>query len=288
MFRPLLTRGVGRTTTITKVGAKPYIHCRFLCTVNNLSDRELQESFKGFWSKVFSLQVLVSDAGQKNFQNLDAKSLLGPMPYSLYTFAILQNPLLQKYGFNPAEFAIGAEEAFKQFSLAIASREFSNFAKGFIKSSAVATFMQSTVSENLYNICVVALKHNSSETTMESIEVSAVHYLALETKVIKSNLFDVDSETTETETAVVNESGLGERRKISPSYPVDSVVTEITMVLQATENYRTRYNPTDIDLDGYDGGEQTVVRSRVTITQCTFEGCISGHAPLDWKIISIG
>eukprot|EP01035_Chromulina_nebulosa_P022546 gene22546-29196_t len=283
MFR-LVHKGMGRMVMTTTRTYRSH-HYRLLCTFNNISDQELQESFEGFWPKVFSLQVLSSDAGQKTFLHLDGKCLLGPLPYSLYTFAILQDPLLKKYAFNPTEFAIGAEEAFKQFSLAIASREFLNFANGFIKSSAVANFVQNTVSENLYNICVDALNKNkmdSPETTMESIDVSAVHYLALETRLIRNNLADIDIDTTETATAVTS----GKRKKVFP-YPVDSVVAKITMVLQATENYRTRYNPTEDDA-GYAGGESTVSHSRVNITQCTFEGCISGHAPLDWKIISIG
>ena len=296
MYRPLLTLPrVSRIFICNSAGHnnKPRFfknhHYRFLCTYNNISDRELQESFKGFWPKILTLQVLGSDAGWKKFLQLDGKSLLGPLPYSLYSFVILQDPLLLKYGFNPSDFAIGAEEAFKQFSLALSSTEFANFANGHIKSSKQAIFLQNAVSQNLYTACLNALRKDqlgSPEVTMKSIEVSAVHFLALETRVVRNNTENAESDLE------ISESDQTASRKIPESFPINSVVAEITMVLQATETYRTRF-PSEVEKEAAhpDEGEHTdgctVVHSRVNVTQCAFEGCISGHVPLDWKIISI-
>eukprot|EP01035_Chromulina_nebulosa_P002690 gene2690-3657_t len=82
--------------------------CRQLFSSKDMSDWELQESFQGFLPKlIWTLQVLNTDAGLESYRVLNKKGLLGPSPESLYVFALLQNPLLAKYGFDPADFIVG-------------------------------------------------------------------------------------------------------------------------------------------------------------------------------------
>ena len=51
-------------------------------------------------------------------------------PYLLHQYTDLQNPLLQKYKFDAADFVKGSRDALIQVNMAIASVNFSNYSNG--------------------------------------------------------------------------------------------------------------------------------------------------------------
>ena len=81
---------------------------------------------------------------------------------SVSVYVDLKNPLLLKYGFDPADFLKGSKEAFRQINMAIASKDLFNFSNGFVKSSATNDLLKSAVSPDIYNACIAAAKNTSA------------------------------------------------------------------------------------------------------------------------------
>lgn len=222
---------------------------------NNLSDRELQESFKGFWPKFLSLlKVLSTDAGRQGARNLYHKNLIMGDKFGLYTYALLQNPLLIKYGFDIFEFAIGAKYAYQKHMSALLSAEFRNFAKGLRKSSAAATFLQNSTSKQLYNDYLTTLKEGSGTAIVDHIVVDLIHPFHMATHIIRNDEKPIESPFLD---LMYWLRLLPPKVNIMCDYPDDSVVATVRVFYFSKE---------------------------IRCMRCEFEGCISGHVPLDWKI----
>ena len=225
--------------------------------LNNLSDRELQKSFTGFWPKFSSLiKTLATTKGWREFTNLRDKRIIRG-DFGLIAFAQLQNPLLIKYGFDIIDFAIGAKQAYKKHMRALLSAEFRNFAKGHRKSCAAATFLQSSTTEQIYNNYLATLKSGSRSAIVDDIDVFLTYPFYLVTAFIRNDEIPVETPLTDMMHSL---QLLPPKEHVMFNYPDDSVVVTVRVFFFSKE-YRCM--------------------------RCEFEGCISGHVPLDWKIKSL-
>lgn len=93
-------------------------------------DKELLTGYDRLFPKITALLSLFRDAKEKKF--LESLFENGVIPKDSYIPALilytdLKNPVLTKYGFDVADFVIGAKEAYKQVVRAISSKDFSNY-----------------------------------------------------------------------------------------------------------------------------------------------------------------
>ena len=235
-------------------------YCRWLSNFNSsLSDRELQESFKGFWPKLLSLRVLFTVAGREHFLSLFERRLVFPSSYGFMSFAFFQNPLLHKYDFDLIEFSIGAKHAYQQHMSALRSTEFENFAKGRRKSSPIADFLRSSTNKSLYNEYLTTLKGGSATALVDFIDPGITRPYYVYTKFIKND--EPPEEVTPLKELLYDLKLIGPREDIAFKYPDESVVAVIFVFFLSLSDNR--------------------------VMRCEFEGCISGHVPLEWKIKSL-
>ena len=250
------------------------------------SDCELQESFQRVLPKiVWTLQVLFTDAGLASYEALNEKGLLGPSPKSVHIFALLQNPLLAKYGFDPAEFIVGAALAYKRYSLASLSAEFLDFANGRLKTSAAATLVRQSVWEAMYdaNIFVCKEVDGGPGRVLESFDLSKSQICFVKTTLIEDS----------SEDSLINKWDIRKfsdlkspyfQKKSFFRYPVGSVVTTVGVKFMVTGSYRY-YVRGKMQTNLFKKKWSTELDTQILrYDQVTFEGCISGHAPLEWKI----
>ena len=258
-----------------------------------MSDWELQESFKGFLPKlIWTLQILNTDAGLESYLALKKKGTLGPSPVSFYVFALLQNPLLAKYGFDPADFIIGARSAFQRYSLASSSVEMFDFANGRLKTSEAAKLVRQSVWKFMYNTNILVLKQldEGPIRIVETLDISDVQIYFARTTVIDNDHSDEDSLVSEWDIKSFSDLKSSEFKKCFFSNPIGSVVATVGLKFIATDKYREhvcgtmrnrmKANCSPDEWKRYN----TELYTRIHYKQCVFEGCISGHVPLDWKI----
>jgi hypothetical protein len=256
-------------------------------------DWELQESFQGFLPKlIWTLQILNTDAGLESYRVLNKKGLLGPSPESLYVFAQLQNPLLAKYGFDPVDFIMGAESADHRVAMAFHSVEIFDFANGRLKTSEAAKLVRQSVWKVIYdaNITVKKQFEEGPVRIIETLDISDIQIDFVKTSFITSNDDDDDSLVLESDFKYFYTVKSPEFRKCFFRYPSGSVVATVGVKFMVTDKYREHVcgamlksfqaNNTPDEWKSW----ETELHTRIHYTLCVFEGCISGHVPLDWKI----
>ena len=255
-----------------------------------MSDWELQESFQGVLPSLQDTDA----ASLASYEALNEKGLLGPSPDRAYVFALLQNPLLAKYGFDPADFIIGAELAFKKYTLASSSLEFQDFANGKLKTSAAATFVRQSVCKLMYDANIAVTKQWGCYGPVNvkiNLELKDLHIYFAKTSFIESS--DDDSVVSnEWDIKSFSDVQSPEFRKSFFRYPVGSVVATVGVKFMCTETYREHwYGAMPPQVRSLHTAEEwkerhSELHTRTALEQqCMFEGCISGHVPLDWKIV---
>eukprot|EP01036_Dinobryon_divergens_P035093 gene35093-45424_t len=257
------------------------------------SDWELQESFHGYLPKlIWTLQVLNTDAGLESYRVLNKKGLLGPSSESLYVFALLQNPPLAKYGFDPVDFIIGSQSAITQYYLASSSLEFVDFAHGRLKTSEDAELVHQTVWKAIYDAGIIVSKQvdYGLVRVSEKIDLKDAHIHFVKTNIVQGNSDEfVVSIDTDVRTSSAVKSP--EFEKSFFQYLIGSVVATVGVKVEVTDTYRNRWcgimPPIVKAIHTDDEWEQrtTKLHTRSNHKQFIFEGCISGHVPLDWKIV---
>ena len=107
---------------------------------------------------------------------LNKKGHLGPSPKSLYVFALLQNPLLAKYGFDPADFIVGAESAYHRYAMACHSVEIFDFANGRLKTSEAAELVRQSIWKVMYDANITVLKevNDAMITVVDTLDISDI------------------------------------------------------------------------------------------------------------------
>lgn len=271
------------------------------------SDKDLQLSFEGLYPRLVALQGLLNESGRNYYELLvETEVTSRTRPFSsLYLYADLQNPLLQKYDFDPMDFMDGAKEAFKQIHHAIASEEFFNYANDKIETSSQAELLKESVSPTIYDACLSALQSlgaQGSKTFMTDVKILEIAMTSVNTYVVdqarlkklnyaKLNKYlkkEIDKfsesvdkgeigygkfmEKTITLAADVPESEILE----DPGYPLGSVVATVEVHFKAEESYETK-------ADG-----QVIPSKKTSYSSWMFEACISEQVEMDWKIISFG
>jgi hypothetical protein len=288
----ILTKKMIRKLTISRLIRTPFV--RNMCSFSNgLSDKELQLSFQGMKPRIMSLLQLFQPGGKEKYLELLQKGILSDPFNGLVLFTEFQNPLLIKYGFDPADFLIGAAEAFIQVNKAIASKDLANFASGVIQESESAKLLEESVEPRIYDVCLSTAKMFNSqdrEVILTDITLRRVAMERITTRIIGSgdekDVFGTASDLIDRFTEMKQS---GESTSPSPSsakstrtlnYPVDSVVATVDVFFESEEQYRTRSK-------GGDGGADSIfTSSRINRSHFLFEGCISGQVELDWKIVS--
>lgn len=95
------------------------------------NDAELQYSFQGILPKLVALErKLTTFSGLKEYISLLSKGVAPSALLGLFLYAHLQNPLLQKYGFDASEFQLGALASFDTIAKIINGRDFINYSLG--------------------------------------------------------------------------------------------------------------------------------------------------------------
>jgi hypothetical protein len=208
----------------------------------------------------------------------------------LVLFTDYQNPLLIKYGFDPADFLLGAAEAFIQVNKAIASKDLANFASGVIRESESAKLLEESLEPSLYDVCLSTAKLFNSqdrEVILTDITLRRIAMDRITTRIIGSgdekdvydkifDLLDRFTEIKQSEESPSPSPSSTESTSRVLNYPVDSVVATIKVFFEFEEQYRTRSK----------GGDGLIaISSRINRSHFLFEGCISGQVKLDWKVV---
>jgi len=270
---------------------------------SSLEDLALVNSFSGIVPKLTSAyNTLINTSARTEFKKLcDNKVLFPNYAPALLTFCQLQNPVLKKYKFDPAEFAEGATEAFKQLHLAMASTDFNSFISGASQESPAADLLKSSLSPYLYDACAKAARHlNKEDKTLIMTEVNVnqialvdvetfIHFdlLARNKELIENFINAVKSESTlksdattlkrlEAEEAAVDAGIFPEEVEVEPienTFVDGSVIVRASVMYEAQENYA-------------DASNLSLKHSRLAHSTWTFEGCISGQTDLDWKVVA--
>jgi len=237
---------------------------------SGIPDKQLQISFEGLVPKILSLQILRNKSEQQKFADLSNKGVLPPHFHGLMLFSCLQNPLLIKYNFDPSDFLLGAKEAYIQINKAIASKDFANFANGYLNESPSNTLLKESLSPKFYAACLKtskAFNNAKTQVIMTDVKVLRIMMDAVETTII-------DSDTIESlETDVPDQIQ-------TPVYPKDSVIATVDVFFEAEESYESTIH--------LETEKEPVLTksSRINKSRFTFQGCISGQIELDWKVVT--
>ena len=292
--------------TLCRSGTKPTIACasrssllrsspcRLLFSSKDKSDGELQESFHGFLPKlIWTLQVLSTDAGLESYRVLNKKGHLGPSPKSLYVFALLQNPLLAKYGFDPADFIVGAESAYHRYAMASSSVEIFDFANGRLKTSEAAQLVRQSIWKVMYDANFTVLKQleEGPIRVVETLDISDIQIDFAKTSVVTDDGNNGnDSLVLQSDIQSFSVVKSPAFRKRFFRYPSGSVVATVGVKFMVTDKYRQHVRGSMLKSfkANFTPDEwkiwSTKIHTRIYYKLCVFEGCISGHVPLDWKI----
>jgi len=265
---------------------------------NTEIDLLLQNQYDGFIPRLMSLWTLTQDSGINKLQKLENDSVIDSQkPLSALTlYADLENPLLTKYKFEPAEFVVGAKHAFMAISTAICSTDFNNFVNGFVNISETQDLLKDVLSRPIYTACYIATRdlHKAGiSTRLVKNEISLFVMNGARTSVVtqetikKAPSTDIKSKNQETDevdmSSVSATSGISGRDSIIPEellpkpveYPIGAVIANVDVHVESRETYETRIL-----------GGQDMTSDRSATTVWTFEGCISGHTELEWRIIA--
>ena len=263
-----------------------------LCVSKESADRQLQESFRGLWPKLVAMTTLFEDQGLRNFSDMANKSIVAKSFGGCLAFASLQNPLLRKYAFDPADFLQGAETAFSYISRAKISKDFIDFASESIKESEseAATLLRQSVHWKLFE----TLQEKAKSLKSEPFEITVTDFQVQKSNIIWATTRVVD-ETYHQKLRAENEKHPG------TLYPLDSVLAIIDVSFEAEQAISVNIRNKSLDLPFISGnindvlGEKTVQRlfARIANFNITaglrFQGCLSSGlsqqpVSLDWMV----
>lgn len=222
---------------------------------NTPLDKELQLSYEGIAPRLFTLKDnLMQVEGQDKFLKWIGDGVIGGggVLKSFMVFSDFHNPLLLKYDFDPEVFLVGAKKAIEQVHLSLGSRDLWSYSNNIVAESPAAVLLEAAFDERLYSECLKASRQCSANIFIRDIDILTTSISAATTKVI-----DKDEE--------------GEKGGTCPYNP-NSVVARVDVYYEAEEVHFNYTTETEL--------------SRPTSSKWTFEGCISGHSDLDWKIVS--
>lgn len=240
-------------------------------------DRQLNESFTGLLPRVLSLQNLFQEKGRQTFSDLFLNDVI--VTEQLFTgiklYTDLQNPLLQKYQFNVQDFFVGSKEAFIQIQKAITMMHLMNHdlikerKENYQLEEIHMGLLEASVSPKLYQIIEKQLRepiHPVSNgfadyvINMNSVKMNSIVIEHVKTKVI---------ETEEDAVAVATDA------QSLLQYPVGSVLATVDIVFENDQVYEHCEDRSKPKI------------KRTIASKWQFQGCISGHVPLNWMIISM-
>jgi hypothetical protein len=261
------------------------------------TDRQLHDSFVGIIPRVFSLQTLIKKQGRHMMSQLILDDVIATdsLLTGIKLYTDLQNPLLQKYTFSPYTFLSGAKEAFLQIQKAIIMLHLMNNNRFCERNE---NYQLSEYSTNLLKISLSPdLFRRIEELTNEPIESisDAFNDYILNTNSIKLNSMII--EHVETKIIEGKEERTGERDVSESSseekeeeekfltkgtssriqYPIGSVLSIVDVNFEFEQVYQH-----------FDEREITKPKVKRSVSSnWRFEGCISGHIPLNWMVISM-
>mmetsp|Transcript_21513 Transcript_21513/g.36027 ORF Transcript_21513/g.36027 Transcript_21513/m.36027 type:complete len:406 (-) Transcript_21513:332-1549(-) len=167
-------------------------------------DEDLQLTFDSFEERLALAMNFFSADGFAKYQKLVSEGII-PVARGIFPikqvelYILLQNPLLARYQFDAKEFLLGAKDAFSVVHQTIASREFANYANGYVKSSEGNDLLEATLAPRLYQACLEAsreLNKQGVSITMTGLTVSQVMLSHINTEIatagIKPQGMDVD------------------------------------------------------------------------------------------------
>jgi hypothetical protein len=154
-----------------------------------ISDRDLQIEFSTVGAKLeLVLSLLLRVEERKKFAALQNKNIIGTenILENGAVYVCLQNPLLKRYDFDPAEFLEGAKFGFEAVYSAIASKDFFEFCNKTVENSESHELLSSTLSPTLYDACVRAQKLLHSQgaaVTLKELSIPRFHISAVFTSI---------------------------------------------------------------------------------------------------------
>lgn len=168
---------------------------RFCSSSNQTADVALQNQYDGLLPRVLSLWSLTDDKGIEQMSTLVKNKVVVPeRPLNaIWLYADLQNPLLQKYKFDPLDFVKGAKHAYIKVIAAISSVNFSNYSNGFAAQSDDHALLCAVLHPTIYDACIEAAKslHKAGIfTTMTGNEVSSVTITRVVTNVVTAEVLE--------------------------------------------------------------------------------------------------
>eukprot|EP01038_Epipyxis_sp_PR26KG_P009377 gene9377-12635_t len=223
----------------------------------------------------------------------------------------LQHPLLEKYKFDPVDFIVGANAAFQIVYESYNSKDFIDFAKdqSSIKMPAAAEILNEVLHPSIYAEMLHATKYyvekQKSDYVLENIKCNTFLYnirIALITEEMETTRLKYEPKLLKTvkdfqnayefmATILKNQNLSADLETIELyqlfmkhdiAYPIGSVVARIKVRYQLHENNSMKdlfpcMTRSTFNLDA--------VNQMTNIW--TYEGCISGHTELNWKIIGV-
>jgi hypothetical protein len=247
--------------------------------VPKTSDRQLHESFHGLLPRLLSLKNLFQEKGRQTFSELFLNDVI--VTEQLFTgirlYADLQNPLLLKYAFDVQDFFSGTKEAFLQTQKSITLLHLMkndlmmDRRENYQIDEVHKHMLKAAVSPKLYKLLQLKLLQRIDPVSeasrdyiidSESLKLKAIVMEHVETKLIEGD------ECNLTTGNIVDEHSL-------ISYPVGSVLATIDVIFESEQLYENCEDP-----------EKPLVK-RIVHSNWKFQGCISGHAPLNWMVIAM-
>lgn len=258
---------LGKHLTPTSTTLTP-ITLRYYNSNSKTTDRQLHESFNGLLPRFLSLQNLLQQEGRKTFSELFLNDVI--ITEQLFTgiklYTDLQNPLLNKYSFNIQEFFIGVKEAYIQIQKSITVLHLMN------------NDLMKERKENyqLYDIHIGLLNLSLNKHLYKIIEKQLQKPInpvspAFADYIITLNSLTLNSIVIEHVTTQIIDNTNHEDGK----YPVGSVLATVDVVFESDQLY-----------EHCEDSSKPKVK-RTIASKWSFQGCISGHVPLNWMIVSM-
>lgn len=256
---------------------------------NQKNDRELLADFnKPLAQLMAGFHAAASPEGSAKIMQLHKQN---PQISSIFALAALfndmQNPLLIKYKFDLGDFVLGAREAFRQMQLAVASKDFFEYASNVTTSSTDNDFLSEVLNPNLHAAVVRAAaaevdrtEGRISDMVVETAEVRECFVTHVET-FMGNEIKEMDEAKNEWE-AVKQAVGVNptdipdEANESLERFPDDAVVADVHVYFNVLEAFKKPL---------VSNAGVSVNAERVTKTICTFRGCISGHTDLEWRVV---
>lgn len=243
------------------------------------NDRQLHESFNGAMPRLLSLQNLFQEKGRKMFSELFLNEVI--VTEQLFTgiklYTDLQNPLLQKYRFDVQDFFHGTEEAFIQTQKAITLLHLINNdlvadrRENYQLKEIHRNILRAALSPKLYSAVQQKLSERIDPVsdafrdyilTIDSLQLNSIIIEHVTTKLIEGD------ECNNQPGNIVDDYSM-------ISYPSGSVLATVDVVFESEQLY-----------EHCELKEKPKVK-RTIHSSWKFQGCISGHTPLNWMVVAM-